>query len=86
MVTICLIDHLYLLGVVIVPVGHIVDVQPVVLQVQPGVRPTAPHLLRKFCQKYFNPNTKSVNLFCNRTDKVIFHSAKERFQLLKVIH
>ena len=54
MVTICLVEHLYLLCVVIVPVGNIVDVQPVVLQVEPGVRPTAPHLHRK----YFNPKVE----------------------------
>ena len=84
MVTICLVDHLYLLGVVIVPVGHIVDVQPVVLQVQPGVRPTTPYLLRKFCQKYFILNNKSATEFFNRTDKDSFHGAKG-YKSLKVI-
>ena len=48
MIPICLVEDLYLLGVVIVPVGNVVDVQPVVLQVQTGIRPTAPNLCRKY--------------------------------------
>ena len=58
MITICLVEHLYLLGVVIVPVGHVVHVQPVVLQVQPGVRPPAPYLYRKYFTR--NPTTEGL--------------------------
>ena len=65
MVTICLVEDLYLLGVVIVPVGHVVHVQPVVLQVQPGVRPPAPHLHGK----YFNPKV-SINFSTELTRMV----------------
>ena len=45
MVTICLVHHLDLLGVIIVPVGHIVNVELVVLEVEPGVWPTSPDLV-----------------------------------------
>ena len=45
MVTFCLIHHLDLLGVIIVPVGHIIDVELVVLEVEPGVWPTSPDLI-----------------------------------------
>ena len=40
-------DELDLLGVVVVPVGHVVHVQLVVLQVQPRVGTPSPNLVKK---------------------------------------
>ena len=47
MVTVSLVDHLYLRGVIIVPVSHVVNVQLIVLQVQPRVGTPSPNLVIK---------------------------------------
>ena len=44
MVTVSLVDHLYLRGVVIVPVSHVVNVQLIVLQVESAIWPPSSHL------------------------------------------
>ena len=74
MVTICLTDHLYLLGVLIVPVGHVVDVQSVVLQVEPRVRPTAPQLYRKYFNQKVEINfSRQLTMMVSMVRKEDFH-------------
>ena len=59
-----MVDYLDLLSVVIVPVGHIIDVQLVVLEVEPGVWPPSSDLEQSIrLKKYLSPYTSSDTLY-----------------------